>query len=204
MSKTPDLGDRAVAVAAMAPLAIGVGYQRYERHRFHQGGTERAHDVLRGGRAVAVVAVDLARDAVVLIRQFRIAAHLATGRGELVEIVAGRVDAGESDEAAARRECHEEIGTAPARLVPLFGALSSPGLTDEYVTYFLAAVDSTAVAARGGVATEHEDIATLVVPIDALAATLAHGRISNALAVIGLQWLLLNRAHLAAMLDGAD
>lgn len=203
MSAAPQLGDRAAEVATEPPLTIGAGYQHYERHRFVHGAVERAHDLLRGGRAVAVIAIDPAGDRVVLIRQFRIAAHLATGRGELVEIVAGRVDGGERDEAAARRECFEEIGVAPARLVPLFGVLSSPGLTDEYVTFYLAAVDAAAVAARGGVADEHEDIATLVVPLDAVAAALAEGRISNALAVVGLQWLLINRARLAAILDGA-
>lgn len=204
MSDDSGVGDRAANVAAMPPLAIGIGYQRYERHRFRQGRAERAHDVLRGGRAVAVIAVDPPRDTVVLIRQFRIAAHLATGRGELVEIVAGRVDAGESDEAAARRECLEEIGTAPRQLKSLFGVLSSPGLTDEYVTFYLASVDSTAVAARGGVAAEHEDIATLVAPLDAVATALAQGRIHNALAVVGLQWLLLNRARLTELLGEGE
>ena len=204
MNDDGEVGDCVEAVAAMPPLIIGAGYQRYERHRFVQGGTERAHDLLRGGRAVAVIAVDPVRDSVVLIRQFRIAAHLATGRGGLVEVVAGRVDAGEEDAAAARRECLEEIGVAPRRLTPLFGVLSSPGLTDEYVTFYLAEVDSTQVAAHGGVADEHEDIATLVVPIDALAAALAQGRISNALAVVGLQWLLINRARVAAVLDGVS
>lgn len=198
-----EIGDRPAAVRTMPPLLIGAGYQRYERHRFTHGGCERAHDLLRGGRAVAVIAIDPARDAVVLIRQFRIAAHLATGRGELVEIVAGRVDAGESDETAARRECLEEIGVAPQRIVPLFGALSSPGLTDEYVTFFLAAVDSTQVVAQGGVAGEHEAITTEVVTFEAVAAALAAGRIANALAVIGLQWLVLNRGRIAALLGGS-
>jgi ADP-ribose pyrophosphatase len=198
-----EVGDRAGPVATMPPLAVGIGYRRYERHRFTQGSLERCHDVLRGGRAVAVITVDMTRDRVVLIRQFRIAAHLATGRGELIEIVAGRVDPGESSEAAARRECHEEIGVLPRTLTPLFGVLSSPGLTDEYVTFYLADVDSTAVAAHGGVASEHEDIETLIVSFDTLATALAKGRISNALAVVGLQWLLINRARLAAAPDHA-
>jgi ADP-ribose pyrophosphatase len=198
-----DVGDRAAAVTTLPPLMIGEGYQRYERHRFRQGGTERAHDLLRGGRAVAVIAVDPSRAAVVLIRQFRFAAHLATGCGDLVEIVAGRVDTGEGDEAAARRECLEEIGVAPQRITPLFGVLSSPGLTDEYVTFYLASVDSTQVAARGGVAAEHEDIVPQVVTFERVADALAQGRIKNALAVVGLQWLLINRARLAAVLDGA-
>ncbi len=63
----------------------------------------------------AVLPVDLARDEVVLLRQFRLAAHLANGDGSLVEIVAGHVEANEQPVATARRECVEEIGVAPDR-----------------------------------------------------------------------------------------
>ena len=195
----PPIGDRAEPVEQAAPELIAKGYQRYERHRFTlpraANPDQRRHDLLRGGRAVAVLTVDPARDAIVLIRQFRIAAHLATGKGELVEIVAGRVDQGESDEAAARRECLEEIGVAPTHLAKLFGVLSTPGITDEYVTFYLAAIDSRAVQAHGG-ADEHEEIATQVVAIDDMVRALDAGTIANGLAVIGLQWLALNRGRL--------
>ncbi len=204
MSGLSDIRDRAASVVQDTPELIAKGYQRYERHRFAPGrAAARTHDLLRGGRAVAVIAVDPVRDAVVLIRQFRIAAHLATGKGELIEVVAGRLDPGESDEAAARRECVEEIGVAPQRLVRLFSVLSTPGITDEYVTFYLAAVDADAVPPHAGMANEHEDIATLVTPIDQVIETVAAGHIANGLAVTGLQWLALNRARLPALLAEA-
>ena len=60
---------------------------------------EQQRDVLLAGKVVAVLPLDLARDEIVLIRQFRLSAHLANGRGDMVEIVAGRV---EPDESAGR------------------------------------------------------------------------------------------------------
>ena len=42
-------------------------------------------DIVRVGKVVAIVAVDLARDEIVLVREFRIGAHLATGEGDLVQ-----------------------------------------------------------------------------------------------------------------------
>jgi ADP-ribose pyrophosphatase len=91
---------------------------------------------------------------VVLIRQFRLAAHLAAGLGELIEIVAGHVERGEVPQQAAARECVEEIGVEPRSLHPLFSFLPAPGLNDEYATMFLAIVDSTKVPERAGA--EHE------------------------------------------------
>jgi ADP-ribose pyrophosphatase YjhB (NUDIX family) len=81
----------------------------------------------------------------VLIRQFRLPAHLANGHGDLVEFVAGRVEAGESLAEAARRECTEEIGIAPSAVAELFTFLSTPGVTDEEITLFVAAVDAASV-----------------------------------------------------------
>ncbi len=98
--------------------------------------------MLRASRVAAVLVLDLARDHVVLIRQFRLPAHLATGRGDLVEIVAGRVEPDEAAIDAASRECVEEIGLAPQRLVELYSVLSTPGVVDEYVTFFLGFVES--------------------------------------------------------------
>ena len=73
----------------------------------------RPIDVLRSGPAAAVLPIDPGRDELVLLRQFRLAAHLANGKGNLVEIVAGHVEENEEPAETARRECVEEIGVAP-------------------------------------------------------------------------------------------
>jgi ADP-ribose pyrophosphatase len=156
-------------------------------------------DVVRAGKVAAVLPVDLARDEIVLIRQFRLPAHLANGHGDLVETVAGRLEPGEEPAAAARRECKEEIGVAPTRTVELFRYLSTPGLTDEEVVVFLASIDAAEAAASTATGGEHID--TLRVSIDAALAALEQGRLRNGPLVIALQWLALNRGRLAEVLE---
>ena len=103
-------GDAAVQVDLRAVDALCDAYRPYERFRFRIDGPDGSpvafeREVLRCGAVVGVLVLDVARELVVLIRQFRIAAHLATGRGELVEIVAGRIDGDETARSAAIREC---------------------------------------------------------------------------------------------------
>ena len=64
-----------------------------------------SRQVLRSPPIVAVLPYDPVAGLVVLIRQFRLGAHLATGSGMLVEIVAGAVDEGEDAETAASASC---------------------------------------------------------------------------------------------------
>lgn len=199
------LADAAVDVTLSGPLTLAEGFRSYQRYRVTVLGadgtpTTQTRDLLRGGRVIGVVPIDPERDEIVLIRQFRVAAHLASGKGEMIEIVAGLVEGDESVADAARRECMEEIGVAPARLVELFSFFPTPGLTDELATIFLAVVDASAVPERAGTAAEGEDIKPLRVDIDHAIAALAQGGISNGLLIIALQWLALNRTHLSAML----
>ena len=203
------VADRALPVDISTPHSLcGDGFRPYERYTLQlplPDGTilTQRRDILRGGRVAGVLPVDLARDRVVLLRQFRLTAHFATGNGDMIEIVAGRVDAGESEAEAARRECVEEIGVAPDALVRLYSVLPTPGLTDELVTSFVGFVDSARVVTHGGLASETEHIETLVVPIEAALDALRGGRILNALTVSALQWLALNRQRLRALHDAA-
>ena len=137
-----------------------------------------------------------------MIRQFRPAAHLANGKGELMEIVAGRVEPGEQLAETARRECLEEIGVTPTALVELFSYLPTPGLTDEEVTFFVAAVDASRVPERTH-PTEGEYIRVMRVPIDTALAAFNEGTMRNGPLVVGLLWLALNRARVAEILRAA-
>jgi len=114
--------------------------------------------------------------------------------------VAGRVEAGEQPIDAARRECREEIGAAPGKIVELFKFLTTPGVTDEEVTVYLAAIDAAQVAPRTANADEGERIETLRVSIDAALAALNENRMRFGPMLIALQWLALNRHRLAALL----
>ena len=204
----PSIADRACDVTLSGTSLIGRGYMLYERYELSiscdgEPPLIQQRDVLRASRVAAVLAVDLARGQLVLIRQFRLAAHLATGRGEMVEIVAGRVEPGEAASAAARRECIEEIGVAPDRLTELYSVLPTPGLTDEYVTFFLGFVDAAQVPARAGAAEENEDTRPFVVCIEDAVTALDQGRVANALLFSALQWLALHRERLKEYFDRA-
>lgn len=197
----PTIADRSAEVALETPSLIGQGFMRYERFelalaRGDEPPLRQRRDLLRAGRVAAVLPIDLKHGQLVLIRQFRLAAHLATGRGEMIEIVAGRIEAGEDASVAARRECIEEIRVAPTRLLELYSVLPTPGLTDEVVTFFLGFIDASHVPARAGAAEEDEDTRPFVVTIDDAVAALEQGRLTNALLVTALQWLALHRGRL--------
>lgn len=198
-----ELADRPADLTLSEPELLADGYRPYRRYRVTPrhpaGAVEQSRDVLIAGKVIAVLPIDLARQEIVLIRQFRLAAHLATGKGEMIEVVAGRVDAGEQPADSARRECREEIGVVPARLIALFSFLATPGITDEEVTLFAAAVDAAAVPQHSPHQTDDERIETLRVSFDAAIALIDSDRIHNGPALLALQWLALNRARLPAL-----
>lgn len=195
------IADRVADVALSPPTVVGQGFMTYERYdiaiiRDDDETLRQTRDILRASKVAAVLPIDLERGKIVLIHQFRLPAHLATGRGDMVEIVAGRIDDGESALSAAARECQEEIGVMPDHLVELYTVLPTPGFTDEYVTFFLGFIDSTKVPARAGLAGEAEDTRPFVVSIDAAIAALNEAAVFNGLMVSALQWLALHRDRL--------
>ncbi len=80
------------------------------RHRRFAGGLSDPlrREVFVSGDAVTVLPYDPIRDRVLLVEQFRAGAY---GRGDprpwQIEAIAGRIDPGETPEAAARREAEE-------------------------------------------------------------------------------------------------
>jgi len=202
MSKD-ELADRAVAAQVHGPELLARGYRPYERFRVTLPNSDAGvheRDIVRVGKVVAIVAVDLARDEIVLVREFRIGAHLATGKGDLVQVPAGRVEKDEPLIEAARRECLEETGVDPGKLVELFGVMPSPAMSDEHHTYFLASIDASKVPERAGLAAEREETRPICVKIDDALAALASGSMQYGAARIGLQWLEINRSRLKELL----
>ena len=68
---------------------------------------------------------------IVMIRQYRHALER-----DIWELPAGNVDEGESAEAAAARECEEEIGQVPAKVERLGSFYPTPGYCDEEMIFF--------------------------------------------------------------------
>ena len=96
------------------------------------GGEPLERDVILRPGVVAVVPID-ERDRVVLVRQYR---H-PVGRA-IWEIPAGVIAAGESPQAAAVRELLEETGYAAGVWEEWTEVLTSPGITDEAITVYVA------------------------------------------------------------------
>jgi ADP-ribose pyrophosphatase len=87
-------------------------------------------DIVRHPRSVVLVPMP-SPGHVILIRQYRYAVNRY-----LWEFPAGSVDSGEEPEAAARRECHEEIGQVPDTIVRLASWFPTPGYCDEEMIFF--------------------------------------------------------------------
>jgi ADP-ribose pyrophosphatase len=178
------------------------GYFRIDsyvlRHRLHDGAMsgEMNREIFERGHAVVVLPIDPRRDEIVLIEQFRPGAYAAGWDPWLIEIVAGICGEGETPEEVAKRECHEETGLEIERLIPMYRYLVSPGGSSESVHSYCAIVDSTKAGGVFGLTHEHEDIRVMAVPIDQALADLHAGRITNAMTIIGLQWLEINRNKL--------
>ncbi len=201
------LADLAADVTLREPQLLSRAYRDYLRYRLTLKGydgraVEQSRDLVRAGKVVAVLPIDVARGKIIFIRQFRLSAHLANGKGDLVEIVAGRVDDGETLLEAARRECGEEIGVTPDRLVEITTYLPTPGMTDEEVTIYAAAIDAETICDGPRVTRDGERLHIFRVPIEAALAALEQGMMRGSPVIIALQWLALNRGRLAELLRG--
>ncbi|WP_414897532.1 NUDIX domain-containing protein [Rhodovulum sp. YEN HP10] len=167
------------------------------RHARFDGGMseEMVRAAFLTGDAATVLPYDPARDAVLLIEQFR-AGPYARGDSQLwsVEAIAGLIDPGESPEETVRREALEEAGIALGALHRCYGYYPSPGAKAEYIYSFVGEADLGAEAGGlGGLATEGEDIRAHVVPFARAMELVETGEIGNAPLILSLLWLARHR-----------
>jgi ADP-ribose pyrophosphatase len=201
------LADGPADVTVSAPTVLAGRFHSLERFSMTLRSPGReplasVREVLRVGKVTAVLPLDLARREIVLLRQFRLPAHLATGLGELTEIVAGHVEAGETPTEAGLRECVEEIGVRPSALYRLFEFIPVPGASDEHAFLYLGLVDAAKIPERAGAADEKEATRPMRVPIDTALAALGQGTMRNGFLLVALQWLALNRDRLDTIVAG--
>jgi ADP-ribose pyrophosphatase len=157
----------------------------------HKGGMSPAvrRVNLKRKLAAALVLVNLAKQTVILVRQFRYAA-LEHGNAWMVEVVAGLIDAGESPEAAIRREAVEEAGYDVGKLEPIATFYTTPGFSSERIALFYGETKGAEPASKGGgLAEEGEDIEVLEVPFAEAFAMVDRGEIVDGKTLIGLLWL---------------
>lgn len=177
------------------------------RHRTHAGGMTPVvrREGFVSGDAVVVLPWDPVRDRVLLIEQFRLAPLLRRDpQPWLLEPVAGRVDAGETVEDAARREAREEANLSLTRLFPAIHHYPSPGALGEYLYLYVGIADlPDGVEGVHGLEAEAEDIRGHLVARATLTRMTMAGDVSNGpLAMIAL-WLELRQAAIRAELGVA-
>ena len=148
---------------------------------------------LERGDGVAVLVYRPRQRSVMLVRQFRFAAH-AQGEGWLLEVVAGMLEKGEAPEETARREIAEEMGCQVGELRPISTFYLSPGGSSERIFLYFAEVDEEAPpGAGGGGEEEHEDIEVVELGLEEVWRSLDRGEIDDAKTLVALMWL---RRHL--------
>ena len=153
------------------------------------------------GDAVTVLPYDPVRDRVLLIEQFRAGPY---ARGDAnpwqLEAIAGRIDAGESPEDAARREAVEEAGLVLGDLLPVAGYYPTPGAKTEFL-YSYVALCELPDGSDGvfGVEGEAEDIRGHLVSFERLMDLVASGEASNAPVVLTALWLQRERGRLRGL-----
>lgn len=173
----------------------------YSHDRFDgsdSGPLERA--VFVGADAVTVLPWDPVRDRVLVIEQMRAA---PLGRADpqpwLVEPVAGRIDPGETPEAAARRETAEEAGLTLSALHKIGEYYPTTAAFSEYLFGFVGIADLPDDAAGlNGLVSEAEDIRGHVMPRTRLMELIADGQAPVGPLHLTAYWLALNADRLRA------
>lgn len=141
-------------------------------------GREVTVDVVRHARSVVLIPVPEPGH-VILVRQYRYAIDRF-----IWELPAGSVDEGESPEAAAVRECHEEIGQVPATVVRLGALYPTPGYCDEEMVFYrLSNLEDSDTAAA---VDEDEDIEARAFELREAREMIRRGEISDMKTVAGL------------------
>ncbi len=148
------------------------------------------------GDAAGVLPYDTTRRCALVVRLFRAPVFCVTQEVVVEEACAGMIE-DENDEAAARREAYEELGVSLHALERVARIWSSPGVSTERQSLFLAPyVPADRVAQGGGVAGEHEGITVVERPLEHLARDLEEGRMVDGKLVTLILALRLRRPSL--------
>jgi ADP-ribose pyrophosphatase len=146
------------------------------------GGIRARRDVVRHSGSVVVLALEesVSEQRVLLEWQYRHAAQ-----GFLWELPAGRVDEGEPELAAAKRELLEETGYTASQWKKILHFYVSPGFLDETMSIYLAR------GLRAGMAQPEEDekIALRFFPLSRALRMARRGVIRDAKTIAGILWL---------------
>jgi ADP-ribose pyrophosphatase len=145
-------------------------------------GVQGRRDIVRHTGSVVILAVDETKSEpqVLLVRQYRHAAQQY-----LWELCAGRIDQGENELVAAKRELLEETGYTAARWKRILRFWASPGFVAETMSIYLAR------GLRAGTAQPEEDevIEIRFFRLSAAVRMVMAGKILDGKTISGFLWL---------------
>jgi nudix-type nucleoside diphosphatase (YffH/AdpP family) len=161
---------------------------KLRRRRFDSTEQELDREIYDVGNSASIFLYDPQRARVLLIRQFRLPAFLATGRDLLIEVCAGKL---QGLDAALRivEEVKEETGLAIGAPRFLFDAFMSPGSYCERMSFFAAPYsEKDRISAGGGLAHEGEDIEVFETSLDEALAMIDSGGIVDVKTILLLNY----------------
>ncbi len=144
-------------------------------------GVETTLDVVRHRGSVVLIPMP-DPSSVILVRQYR---H-AIGQ-HVWELPAGSLDPGEDADAAALRECHEEIGQLATKAERIASLYPSPGYTTEVMHFYR--LTGLHVPAHTAEQDEDEHLEPRTFSLDQLGEAVARGEITDMKTVAALQFL---------------
>ncbi len=143
--------------------------------------------VVESGDAVGVLLHDRKAETLLFVRQLRIPLE-RHGEANLMEIVAGKVDEGESAADAALREVEEEVGHRLESLKLLYEMYGSPGILSEKLSIYYGQISTETCISDGG-GDDSEDLEFVELAETEAFRQLDAGEIRDAKTIIALQWL---------------
>lgn len=151
-------------------------------HVLEPGGIRVRRDLIHHSGSIVVLAVDDSKKLprVLLERQYRHAA-----KNYLWELPAGRIDPGEQELAAAKRELIEETGYRAARWRRILKFYASPGFVAETMAVYLA----TGLLAGEAEPEEDEIIHKRLLPVPTVVRMILKGTIRDAKTISSVLWL---------------
>lgn len=121
-------------------------------------------EVLHRSDVVAALLYDPEEvDEFVLVEQYRVGGHAAGIDPWLIDIVAGRIEKGQTPIDAVTREISEETGLVPTTIEAIGVFMTAPHLSSERAYLYCATVNAKDVVGLHGVAHEGEDIRPVVI-----------------------------------------
>jgi nudix-type nucleoside diphosphatase (YffH/AdpP family) len=177
--------------------AMYSGYLSIERLKIQlTDGATVWREVERHGNAAVVLPYDAQRRCALVVRLFRAPVFDVTSEPMLEEACAGMIEH-EGVETAARREASEELGVELGLLELVAQVWSSPGVSTERQSLFLAPYQfGDRTGPGGGVAGEHEGITVKERPLTDLALAVDRREIADAKLVTLVLALQLRRPDL--------